>query len=90
MKEVYVSTKARKDLKKYRSNKRFMQELYDVLGLLCNDKSLPSRYKVHKLIGQYKGCLECHIENNTLLIWIDRTDNVIEVVRIGSHSELFK
>ena len=39
------------------------------------------------LKGQYKGCMECHIGNDFLLIWID--GDIIDLVRIGSHSELF-
>ena len=33
--------------------------------------------------------MECHIENDTLLIWFDKNNNVIELVRLGSHFELF-
>lgn len=33
--------------------------------------------------------MECHIENDTLLIWYDKEQNVVELVRLGSHSELF-
>ena len=39
------------------------------------------------LKGQYKGCMECHIEGDFLLIWID--EDAISLVRLGSHSELF-
>lgn len=33
MKELRYSTKARKDLKKYRNNSRKMQKLYELLNL---------------------------------------------------------
>ena len=42
------------------------------------------------LQGKYKGCLECHIEGDFLLIWIDEERDIIELVRLGSHSELFE
>jgi mRNA interferase YafQ len=42
------------------------------------------------LLGEYKGCMECHIEGDFLLIWIDEETDTIELVRLGSHSELFK
>ena len=32
---------------------------------------------------------ECHVENDFLLVWIDDDSNVIDIVRIGTHSELF-
>ena len=47
-------------------------------------------YKPHMLVGEYSGHMECHIENDTLLIWLDKTDNLIKLIRFGSHSELFK
>lgn len=90
MKDVYYSTKAKKDLKKYRNNPKKMRNLYEVLNMLINDVELPAVYKAHELIGQYKGCMECHIEGDFLLIWVDEDNNVIEVLRLGSHSELFR
>lgn len=41
------------------------------------------------LKGDYKGCMECHVEGDFLLIWIDENENQIGVLRLGSHSELF-
>lgn len=89
MKELRYSTRSKKDLKKYRNDARKMKKLYEVLDLLLNGKELPEKMKVHKLTGQYKGCVECHIEGDFLLIWIDEANNIIEILRLGSHSELF-
>jgi mRNA interferase YafQ len=89
MKELRYSTKARKDLKKYRGNPHKMKKLYEILNMLVNDIELPETFRPHKLIGQYKGCMECHIEGNFLLIWFDENSQFIEILRIGSHSELF-
>lgn len=33
--------------------------------------------------------MECHVGEDYLLIWYDNDDNVIKLVRLGSHSELF-
>lgn len=89
MKTVRYSTKAKKDLKRYQNDLQFMKSLYDVLEKLANGVVLPSKYRVHGLIGNYKDCMECHIENDSLLIWIDTEHDVIDIIRIGSHSELF-
>lgn len=88
IKEVRYSTKAKKDLKRHRHNSAMMKGLYDVLDVLVHGKSLGIEYRPHKLAGGYRGCMECHIESDFLLIWIDR--DFIEVVRVGSHSELFE
>ncbi|MDR3140194.1 MAG: type II toxin-antitoxin system YafQ family toxin [Tannerellaceae bacterium] len=59
-----------------------------VVQMLMEELLLPEEYKMHPLKGIYSGCLECHIENDYLLIWTDGA--IIELIRIGSHSELFK
>ena len=41
------------------------------------------------ITGEYKGCLECHIQGDFLLIWYDEKSGIIELVRLGSHSDLF-
>lgn len=58
--------------------------------MLRHEIELPEKYKAHKLLGEYAGCTECHIEGDYLLIWYDETNEVIAVYRLGSHSELFK
>lgn len=88
MKEVIYSTKAKKDLKKHSKDSLKMEALYFVLDRLAKGNPLPIRCRAHTLIGQYSGCLECHIGNDFLLVWIDC--DIIKVVRVGSHSELFK
>lgn len=90
MKIIHYSTKAKKDLKKYRNNLQLMKALYEVLDKLKNEEAIPSYYKPHRLTGNYKGCMECHVGNDFLLIWVDSVSDMVEIVRIGSHSELFK
>ncbi|MDE6265280.1 MAG: type II toxin-antitoxin system YafQ family toxin [Paramuribaculum sp.] len=40
-------------------------------------------------MNDYAGCMECHIQGDFLLIWIDEETDDIDLVRLGSHSELF-
>lgn len=89
MRKLHYSTAAKKDLKRYRNNPRKMKALFETLQYLLNDVTLPANYLRHRLVGQYAGCWECHIENDFLLIWIDDDAKVIDIVRIGTHSELF-
>ncbi len=89
MKSIHYSTKAKKDLKKYRNDTRKMKALFEILSMLAEGIPLPPRYKMHELVGNYKGCFECHVENDFLLIWFDVENDIIEIIRIGSHSELF-
>lgn len=88
MKKLYPSSQFKKDYKRYKNNLHKLRALSLILELLKEEKEIPKTYKPHFLKGEYQGCLECHIENDFLLIWIEK--DVIELVRLGSHSELFK
>mgnify|MGYP000446644474 CR=1 FL=1 len=83
----------KKDFKRYRNNKVKSDKIIKVLELLKKGgvNNIPDKMKPHFLIGNYAGHLECHIEPNLLLIWLqyDEEENQIVLVRLGSHSELF-
>ena len=89
MKEVKTTKQFRKDLKRIQNNPKKIANLKKVILLLIQTGTLPEEYNLHSLIGNYKGCLECHVENDFLLIWIDEEEEVIKLLRLGSHSELF-
>lgn len=89
MKALQPTTQYRKDLKRYKNQPKKLAELTVVLKMLKNDQPIPPEYLPHPLHGNYEGCMECHIQGDFLLIWIDTTRNIIELVRLGSHSELF-
>lgn len=90
MKILHYSTQYKKDFKRYRNQPKKLEKLLEVLVVLENEETLPQELKAHRLTGQYKDCMECHIEGDFLLIWFDDESNIIELLRLGSHSELFK
>lgn len=55
---------------------------------LINGLTLPEKYRDHALIGNWKGFRECHIKPDLLLIY-EKQDHIIQLVRLGSHAELF-
>lgn len=85
-----ITSQFKKDLKRIQNNAVKIKHLKEVLELLEQDGALPERFKPHKLIGDYAGFMECHVENDLLLIWLDPEENIIKLVRLGTHSELFK
>lgn len=89
MRKLHYSSSDKKDLKRYRHDTRKMKDLFEALQYLVNDTPLPSSCRPHRLVGQYAGCWECHVGSDFLLIWIDEDKNVIDIIRIGSHAELF-
>ena len=90
MKKLQPTTQYKKDYKKIKNNQQKVEDLKVILNKLIKEEPIPAEYLPHKLTGQYKGCMECHIQNDFLLIWIDDEHDIIELVRLGSHSELFK
>lgn len=61
-----------------------------VIDQLANGIELDPKYKNHKLIGNYKNCLECHIKPDLLLIYrINDCELELALVQVGSHSKLF-
>lgn len=89
MKKIFPSTQYKKDYKRYRNNPSKIAALGEIIDILANEQPIPARFSPHLLHGNYKGCMECHIQGDFLLIWFDETSNIIELVRLGSHSELF-
>ena len=89
MKKLQPTTQYKKDYKRIRNNAQKVKDLKEILKKLMNEEPIPAEYLPHKLTGNYKGCMECHIQNDFLLIWIDEENDIIELVRLGSHSELF-
>ena len=89
MKTIRRTTQYKKDFKRYKHQPNKIQSLLKVIRMLENDVELPEKYRKHPLKGKHQGCFECHIDGNFLLIWIDEENNIIELVRLGSHSELF-
>ena len=79
----------KKDLKRIQNNPKKIERLKTVLTFLQETGVVPECYNPHKLIGNYSGFIECHVESDLLLIWLDEEENVIKLVRLGTHSELF-
>ena len=90
MKELKITSQFKKDLKRYQNKPKMIEKLKIVLSFLQQDITIPQEYKPHRLLGNYKDFMECHIENDTLLIWIDENTNIIKLLRLGTHSELFR
>ena len=80
----------KKDLKRYQNQPTKIDHLQAVLESLMKTGTVSSNYDPHMLKGKYAGFMECHVENDFLLIWIDENNNEIRLARLGSHSELFK
>lgn len=68
MNELKLTTQFKKDLKRYKHKTEIIDKLETVLGLLAKGLPIPEENKPHLLTGDYKGYMECHVGNDTLLI----------------------
>ena len=89
MKKLVQSTQYKKDLKRIRNDAKKATALLDILTKLENEIPIPQENQPHLLTGDYKGYMECHIQGDFLLIWFDPDTDEIDLVRLGSHSELY-
>ena len=65
------------------------EKIKNVIKKLVDEERLDVNYKDHKLIGNYKGRRECHVEQDWLLIY-KMIDSEIIFERTGTHSDLFE
>lgn len=80
----------KKDYKRIKKRGYDISLLEKVISLLADGKVLPKEYNDHELKGGYKGCRECHILPDWLLIYeIDGNSLILYLTRTGSHSDLF-
>ena len=78
----------RRERREQRS-RRLEAELRAVLTPLLNDQPLPARYRDHPLRGEWADRRDCHIRPDLILIYRKPDADRLELVRLGSHSELF-
>ena len=89
MERISRTSQFRRDAKRMQRRGKDVDKLREVLQALLAGGRLPSRFRDHVLIGQYKGIRECHIEPDWLLIYELAQDEIV-LIRTGSHSDLFE
>jgi mRNA interferase YafQ len=62
--------------------------LLAVVRLLAADTPLPPRNRDHALSGKWSDCRDCHIRPDLILIYRKPDAENLELIRLGSHSEL--
>jgi len=92
MRRIERTNAFRRDYKREKCG-RHRSELEAVLtfavSLLAEDKLLPERSRDHALGGDWNDHRECHLKPDLLLIYRKPRPDVVQLVRLGSHSALF-
>ena len=91
MRRIEPTTAFRRDLKREKrgQHRNLDQIVAEVIRLLASDMALPERNRDHALSGTWTGFRECHVRPDLLLIY-EKAEGVLRLVRLGSHSELFR
>jgi mRNA interferase YafQ len=64
------------------------EDLLAVVSLLVADSPLPEKLRDHALTGEWADHHDCHLKPDLVLIYREPDAETLELVRLGSHSEL--
>ena len=91
MRTVKYTTRFKRDYRREiasQHGKKLDTLLMEVVDLLAADTPLPRRNVDHALTGDWVDHRDCHLRPDLILIYRKPDDASLELVRLGSHSEL--
>lgn len=91
MRTIKYTAQFKRDYKREKRTQQkndFEQKLSHIIELLALDKHLPERLYDHRLFGNWKDHRDCHVKPDLVLIYRKPDTQILELVRLGSHSEL--
>jgi mRNA interferase YafQ len=93
MRTIEWTSAFKRDYKRTKASPRHrdIEELLtEIVGRLAEDKVLPEKHRDHNLGGNWKDHRECHLKPDLLLVYKKPDSATLRLVRMGSHSELFR
>ena len=78
-----------RDVKRMQKQGKNLEKLKIIIQSLLVEGQLDPIHRDHKLIGNWQGRRECHIESNWLLIYKAEVGRIV-FERTGTHSDLFQ
>ena len=88
--KIAITKKFKKDLKTAKIRGYDLNLIQQVVDTIASGKKLDKKYKDYALNGIYKGCRECHITPDWLLIYeLAKEELILYLTRTGTHSNLF-
>jgi mRNA interferase YafQ len=91
MRTIKYTNRFKRDYKREqagRYGKKLDAILMEPVNMLAADQLLPRRYFDHSLSGEWNDHRDCHIRPDLVLIYRKPDESNLELVRLGSHSEL--
>jgi mRNA interferase YafQ len=93
MRRIERATAFKRDYRRVKAISRYRdldERLVAALEILADDRPLPPRYRDHALSGDWSGYRDCHLWPDLLLIYGQPAPDLLRLVRLGSHSDLFE
>lgn len=91
MREINQTGQFKRDLKREAKGMHralLAKEFTQIVKLLDSDALLQEKYRDHALTGDWKDHRDCHIKPDLVLIYSKPDEEQLQLVRLGSHSEL--
>ncbi len=91
MRTIEQTSRFKRDLKRESKgrHRQFLQhDFIPILTKLACDQPLDEKYRDHALIGEWQDHRDCHIRPDLALIYRKPDAATLQLVRIGSHTEL--
>ena len=91
MRTIKYTTRFKRDYKREKSGRhgrKLDALLMEAVDLLAAGAPLPRRYFDHPLAGEWNDYRDCHLRPDLVLIYGKPDGDSLELVRLGSHSEL--
>ena len=91
MREVRRTSRFQRDYKREISGKHgktLDAALLNAVERLAADLQLPHRYFDHPLAGEWSDYRDCHLKPDLILIYCKPDEEHLDLIRLGSHSEL--
>ncbi|MDQ7073825.1 MAG: type II toxin-antitoxin system YafQ family toxin [Gammaproteobacteria bacterium] len=64
------------------------RDFITVVTMLMSGEPLPTKYRDHALVGDWSDHRDCHVKPDLILLYRSFSDGRLQLVRLGSHSEL--
>ncbi len=78
-----------RDIKRMKRRGKNPEKLKIIIRSLISEEPLDPIHRDHKLIGNWQGRRECHIESDWLLVYKTEIYRIM-FERTGTHSDLFR